>query len=135
MGGGFLAICLSNACNCPSSQASEKINGDLMLCSLHGTQMDPPPNYSSFSATVSSSASDVSHLAHIKQFGVCLSQKQYSIKASCRTVISNSLSVCWTLFCTMSDKWLLSTNQSAFMDKIHTLNFYRFIVVTNTYVS
>lgn len=64
------------------------------------------------------SASDVSRLANTKQLGVSYSLKQYSIMAPCRPVITNSLSDGWTLFCRMSDKWLLCTNQSTFIDKI-----------------
>lgn len=64
------------------------------------------------------SASDVSCLANTKDLGVSYSLKQYSIMAPCRPVITNSLSDGWTLFCRMSDKWLLCTNQHTFIAKI-----------------
>lgn len=77
-----------------------------------------PPNAANSQALSLLSASDVSRLANTKQLGVSHSLKQYTIKTPCRPVITNSLSDGWTLFCTMSDKWLLSTNQSIFMVEV-----------------
>lgn len=54
-------------------------------------------------------------LVNTKQLGVSRSLKQYSVMVPCRLVITNSLSDGWTLFCRMSDKWLLCTNHSTFI--------------------
>lgn len=110
--GDVLIICLSQKRNGLYSQREKKKLDNVAY------RIDEPPAAAHFQPLSLLSASDVSCLANTKHFGVSHSQKQYSIKAPCRPVITNSLSVGWTLFCTMSDKWLLWTNQSAFMDKI-----------------
>lgn len=95
----------------------------MIWCSLHDRWKSPTAAHSLPAFTLSLlSASDVSRLANTKQLGVSHSLKQYSIMAPCRPVITNSLSDGWTLFCRMSDKWLLCTNQSTFMDKIQSVN-------------
>lgn len=103
----------------------EKIKKGLSLdiMSLTRQMKTPTAAHSQAAFTLSPlSASDVSRLANTKQLGVSHSLKQYSIMAPCRPVITNSLSDGWTLFCRMSDKWLLCTNQSTFMDKVQHMS-------------